>query len=185
MKNTINLLLIFILLVSLSGCAYLKDRNRDALDIFTATIGKGVGVKARVGPIAPSLIINEDIWGIRNGDAFFFSQKNSDYCPGLDWNYIIFGAEMSNSSQLIKDREKEHQMFYVFWIASPNGCCVEPTYSRSYFTQIEALVGLGVSLRLGVNPGELLDFILGWTTFDIYGDDIELNKKDENLEIDN
>ena len=38
-------------------------------------------------------------------------------------------------------------------------------------TQIEAAIGIGPSLRLGFNPGELLDFILGWTTVDIYGDD--------------
>ncbi len=31
----------------------------------------------------------------------------------------------------------------------------------------------GLTLGLGFNPGELLDFILGWTTLDIFKDDIE------------
>jgi len=33
-------------------------------------------------------------------------------------------------------------------------------------------VGLGGTVKLGLNPGELLDFILGWTTLDIFHDDI-------------
>jgi hypothetical protein len=28
------------------------------------------------------------------------------------------------------------------------------------------------NVRCGFNPGELLDFILGWTTIDIFKDDI-------------
>ena len=47
----------------------------------------------------------------------------------------------------------------------------------SYYTQIEAVVGAGPSVRLGFNPGELLDFILGWTTIDIYKDDLERSKR--------
>jgi hypothetical protein len=41
----------------------------------------------------------------------------------------------------------------------------------SYFTQLEVSGGLLGCVRAGFNPGELLDFILGWTTLDIYGDD--------------
>ena len=46
-----------------------------------------------------------------------------------------------------------------------------------YYTQCEVAVGTFFpSIRLGFNPGELLDFILGWTTIDIFRDDLE---KDE------
>ena len=44
-----------------------------------------------------------------------------------------------------------------------------------YYTQVEVVIAIIGSLRLGFNPGELLDFLVGWTTLDIYGDD--LNKK--------
>ena len=40
-----------------------------------------------------------------------------------------------------------------------------------YYTQIEIVAGLLLTVRAGVNPGELLDFLLGWTGIDIYGDD--------------
>ena len=40
-----------------------------------------------------------------------------------------------------------------------------------YFTQIDFSTGLYFGVRIGINPGELLDFILGWFTIDIYDDD--------------
>ena len=48
----------------------------------------------------------------------------------------------------------------------------------SYLTQIEAVVGLGPTIRLGFNPGELLDFFFGWTTLDLFQDD--LNRRGAN-----
>ena len=40
-----------------------------------------------------------------------------------------------------------------------------------HYTQVEVVAGLLFSVRAGVNPGELLDFLLGWAGIDIYGDD--------------
>ncbi|OVE81243.1 hypothetical protein BVY04_03710 [bacterium M21] len=41
-----------------------------------------------------------------------------------------------------------------------------------YLTQIEAAAGFGAGIRLGVNPGEFLDFLLGWFGLDPYCDDL-------------
>ena len=54
--------------------------------------------------------------------------------------------------------------------------CIRP---YSYYTQIEMAAGLGGTLRLGVNPGEFVDFLLGWTTLDIFDDDPGRRKKEE------
>ena len=48
-----------------------------------------------------------------------------------------------------------------------------------YYTQIEVAVGFGGTLRLGCNPGEALDFIAGWFGIDIFGDDLNANRKKE------
>jgi len=45
--------------------------------------------------------------------------------------------------------------------------------SAAYFTQIEVAAGVIVGVRIGFNPGELLDFIFGWFGIDIYNDDSE------------
>ena len=57
--------------------------------------------------------------------------------------------------------------------------------SPALYTQLEVVIGLGGTLRLGFNPGVLLDFLLGWFTIDISYDDIELNKRKSNKTIEN
>jgi hypothetical protein len=49
-----------------------------------------------------------------------------------------------------------------------------------YITQVEAAVGLGGTIRLGINPGELVDFLLGWMTIDFYGDDVQPQSREVN-----
>jgi len=41
-----------------------------------------------------------------------------------------------------------------------------------YYTQMEAALGLGGTIRIGVNAGEILDFLFGWFGVDIMHDDI-------------
>ena len=53
----------------------------------------------------------------------------------------------------------------------------EPRY---YYWQLEAVLGLGVSIRAGFNPGELLDFALGWFGPDVFNDDLDRKKKESN-----
>ena len=41
-----------------------------------------------------------------------------------------------------------------------------------YYTQVEVVAGFAFTVRAGINLGEALDFILGWTGVDIYRDDL-------------
>lgn len=41
-----------------------------------------------------------------------------------------------------------------------------------FYTEVEVMVGFIFSVHAGVNLGEILDFILGWTGIDIYNDDL-------------
>ena len=52
------------------------------------------------------------------------------------------------------------------------------------YTQLEVSAGVYAGgLRLGANPGELLDFLLGWFLVDIYDDEVstdeELDERDD------
>ena len=51
-------------------------------------------------------------------------------------------------------------------------------WNPSYYTDIECVAGFLLLIRIGFNPGELLDFLLGWTTLDIYDDDIGKRTKE-------
>jgi hypothetical protein len=151
----------------------MANRGRDLADIFTATVGVGGGAKARIGPIQAGVILNLDKAGLRNGELFVhekgpYSRRGN---PG-EINLLVLGGETSNTSETIRKRNKE---FNTLNLIVPVGI-VEPETSQMtphYFTQLEVVCGLGPSFRLGFNPGELLDFVLGWAKIDIYNDDIE------------
>ncbi len=46
-----------------------------------------------------------------------------------------------------------------------------------YYTEVEVVLACVWSIRLGFNPGECLDFLLGWGGIDIYNDDLETKKQ--------
>jgi hypothetical protein len=138
-----------------------------------------------MGPLRTGVFAGEDIAGLRAGEIFFpsdFFQKweeNFDMCL-LDLSEEIFEP---GGLQIAKERGKlfrtadnffstKIQPFPFFAIPDKNP---ETTLLQKipYYTQIEVAAGLYRGIRLGINPGEILDFILGWTTIDIFDDDLK------------
>ena len=114
--------------------------------------------------MAVPVCLSQNERGLRNGT--FITNRNSS---GEFW-VLLFGLDNFMEGE---SRNKSS----VVATLSPEG----PTLrgSAALYTQMEVVVGLGGTLRLGFNPGELLDFILGWATIDIYNDDLEKQKKIE------
>jgi hypothetical protein len=153
----------------------MKDRMRDGADVFTATVGVGAGAKVRVGPVQAGLITMGDSIGLRGGRFYSYDR----YVFGGDMCLVIAGIEDFNCmGRAVGPRRKEFTTTYCV-VPIPMDFKGGPSVNASYWTQIEAVMGIGGTLRLGFNPGELLDFILGWTTIDIYGDDLEAKKQKE------
>ena len=159
---------------------YLTDRLRDGADVFTATVGKGGGVKVRVGPLRAGLFFNHDRAGLRGGEFYRSIPKNyvtsSDFFTWtypLDLDLILFShegfltgrSERHKSATFRKKKFASESAFVLSW-------CEERYRSPYYYTQIETAFGIGGTIRLGFNPGELLDFIVGWLKIDLYKDDL-------------
>ena len=62
MQKLTYILIITYFAILISGCSmpYLSDRRRDIADIFTATIGVGLGGKVRAGPVQTGLLVQAD-----------------------------------------------------------------------------------------------------------------------------
>ena len=52
------------------------------------------------------------------------------------------------------------------------GILSDATYPAYFYTQAEVVLAVGGGMRLGANPGELVDFLLGFATVDIFDDDL-------------
>ena len=194
MKMMIQTLAALVAILNLTGCAtpYMIDRRRDAADIFSFTLGEGAGAKMRVGPVAVGLLANQDTIGFRNGCEVIMSPPSRWDVPTydfkmLDVTFTLLGGEKADFTHgNCDDRFKSYSAITVCgisviepkWNDDPLVNRKAPWQSRiSYYTQVEVVGGLVGTCRLGFNPGELLDFILGWTTIDIFNDDLEAKKQ--------
>ena len=199
-----NLLILCAFSLLISGCAstngYLGDRKRDALDVFTAGIGMGLGGKMRIGPAQTGLLFEMTGASLRGGE-FTTAGKAGTGADGwgncTDVMGIIYGGEFFHGAVLDRNKnfdadnltvfsETGEQVFALPFIYAPEHgidywyrYAPEGKQAFYYYSQIEVVAALGLSVRLGFNLGELLDFLLGWTGLDIYEDDLGTKKKVE------
>jgi len=181
-----------LLVICVAGCStpYMIDRGRDAADIFTIGMDYGIGAKARVGPIQTGLIFAAPAGGLRGGQI---SDGGAGPLVPTQWDLqYIFGGNEVFCRTFITPRPERGKDFEAiggdiapFWHHLYYGENT-PSPAPYYYSQIEIAVDLLVGVRLGFNPGELLDFLLGWFWVDIYHDDIEVrNRKTELTQIPN
>ena len=183
MKKTIRTAGVAILAVSLTGCAtpYMTDRGRDAGDIFSCSYGMGLGAAARVGPAKTGLIAQFDLAGYRGGQSF---SGNPMLMGSFDLFALGYGIERFDGYPNWVELQKRGKNFGVEW-SGPPIIGVAPLWKTrakkhcAHMYQIDIVAALGLSLRLGFNPAELLDFALGWFGPDIIDDDMEAKKKRE------
>ena len=182
--RSINHMIFFILLVLFtSGCTrtYWVNRGNDFLDIATGTVGYGAGATAHVGPVNTGLGFYQDTHGMRGGTV----GQQEAIAPTAQ--LVLWGMDAMNyrsprgQGQIEDLRNKNYWVpNYVIptsWVFSPMPGSGTDNIPAPYWTNIEVSGSLGFGFRVGFNPGELLDFILGFTTLDIYGDDIISNTK--------
>jgi len=150
------------------------DRGCDAVDIFNATVGVGAGAKIRVGPVHFGAVYYEEMGGIRCGEVYWEPFFNDEEIHLLIGGYEEFFLPDATGGNL---RGKTYSTLHgpITFSGGENFF----DNSAPYYSQIDLVFGLGPSFRLGFNPGELLDFILGWFNVDIYNDDLEKQKKIE------
>jgi len=176
----------------MTGCAtpYMIDRRNDAADIFTASFGLGAGAKARIGPVNAGLFGNGDRTGLRLGRVFTPAQLSPStemvevttplpVFPGLHGNG--FGLHsLEKCDEPCFEFERRNKSYQGFGTIVPFIMTLMDA-PAPYYTQFEIAGGFLVTARIGFNPGELLDFFLGWFGVDIYKDDLETKKQNEKL----
>ncbi len=151
----------------LTGCAsYWRDRGRDAGDMVGVSAGPGIGVTAQAGPAAAGLGMHLGVDGWEDGAVV--TDQSSDVPGSFVGSAIILTRKYGGEYAADRDKAYWVDTLGVFPIGPATGARMAP----SYFTKVEASVGLLVSVKVSVNPGEMLDFLLGFAGLDLYGDDV-------------
>lgn len=158
-------------LTSCSLKEYASRRGADLADAFTCAFGVGGGAKARLGPLQLGLFFNRDYAGIRGGTAGWFSPEMGEAWIQETSN-PIGGEDRFYECDAIR-RDKAYWAVGVFMISTLFWKHPDDPYYDLYYADFEMAVGAGGTVRLGVNPVELVDFLLGVFFIDILYDDQE------------
>ena len=107
-------------------------------------------------------------------------------------NEVDEQIDQSAPESLIDERKKAYRARLPFGTVDPaykNKNLLKDKETRwapaYFFTNFDLQMGLYYGFRVGFNPGELLDFILGFTTADIYDDDEPYGESMEEQILDN
>ncbi len=158
-----------VLVLSSGGCAsYWASRGNDALDIFD------VGVTVSRDPQF-SLYA-----GFLNVAALGYSRMDGTLL-GIGGRHAGAVATRQNAAGLLvwgeerlgyEDFDREDPESPESWRVGPVGLATGPAPPNGQTVNCPKLLHLGwVGLTLNCRFGELADFLLGWATLDIMGDD--------------
>jgi hypothetical protein len=168
MRHFISLLFIAVSIFQ-TGCStnkYLINRRNDLADIVTIGSGAGLGAKARIGPIQTGLLFDMTLYALRGGTIATPENGGADCVVGsLESQALFVGSDVFGAGS---ERGKNYvatslPVIPVSYVRSED--------SWSYYTNIEVAADALIGVRIGVNPGELLDFLLGIVSVDILHDD--------------
>ena len=187
---------------------YWEDRKNDSLDLFSFSYGYGLGVKPRIGPIAVSpFYYYRANKGFKCGEFYDNQERDTDSSYMMPFTYLegFQGGLMADKRN--KAYTSAGALIFVLampyrgssWIPilPPGGPDVKISSSEketpegkenvydpnkethiSFYTDIEVMIALGAGAKIGFNPGELVDFLLGWTTLDIFNDDVGIERNE-------
>jgi hypothetical protein len=182
---TRNLVLFLILAMAaslLSGCNYMKNRGNDLLDVCDAGIIVNPHLKPQVGlyfdffTLFPLGYSNVDAKGLGMGNRhtgiFDYTDERWGAWAWGSWIYGNGEFDASDPHQTRVDQRNatERPRFNTGFVRP----FVEGEHAPlpQYFG-CERMCMLGwIGFHFAPHPGDMVDFLLGWTTLDIFGDDV-------------
>lgn len=173
-----KIILFVLLAISLTSCSYTRNRINDAKDIFTLCVNPSLGCQVQAGPIRTGAGASISVYGMSDGCIGGFGGPR--VLPPHQYVLIGPGGKETTTGWYYPDilkRGKEYQQEQFFLVGLPK-YSNSKAWMKPYYTQFEVDAGFVVGLKVGVNPGELLDFFLGFFGVDMYGDDICTDEDD-------
>jgi hypothetical protein len=177
-----RVLSVFVLLSVLSGCAYLKNRGNDAMDMFDLgiTVSKKPGFALYMDkpPVMPIGFANVDGKLIGLGRSSFgvhdFREKAVGYVVGGSIQRGVDNYDPQDPNAL-----KEYGAGLIGYMQGTTAFQNDPAAGETgrplTRPTCPMTIHLGwIGFEWGCKFWDMLDFMLGWTTLDIGHDDIHL-----------
>ena len=168
-RSTLTVALLLTAMIACSGCTYAKNRGNDALDILDVgvTTSKEPGFSLYAGFLNILSLgysnVDGTLRGIGGGDTGAIPMRHN--AAGA----LLWGREQMGYDGAFDPEDPESPQPHG---VAPIGLLLGPLPSGRHAVDCPKLLHLGwVGLTLNCHFAELADFLLGWTTLDILGDD--------------
>jgi len=183
LSRTVFIIFIGFFLLLNSGCApgYMQDRGNDALDVLELGLTVNKDSKPQLGFYFDFFSLFPLGYAKVEGTAFGLGNRQAGKLDYLNnsWGVVVWGSEEKGIG--IFDPRNPHQ-------ARPDQADLEewPQYNVGlprliiednpppdlHFFECNRGIHLGwIGFYMNVRPLDIIDFILGWTTIDMLGDD--------------
>lgn len=181
-KNAALVILVLAAGAMLSSCAYFKNRGNDALDMFDIGIsvtphlmpnGAAYVDFFNMLPLGVSYIDDSKLLGIGYRQAGWL-----DY-QAKNWGVLAYGSELQGAgvfNPYDPRQGRQGETLETDWTRHDAGFIGvftgdTPPPQRHYFECARVFHIGWIGILFDIRPGDIADFILGWSTLDIQGDD--------------
>jgi hypothetical protein len=186
-KQIFLLLLVFLFATTLSGCAYLKNRGNDAMDLFdlgiTVSSKPGFALYVDKPPVIPIGFANVDgkLIGMGRGGfgVYDFREKGVGYLIGGTLQRGVGNYDPQNPED-----PKTYGRGLIGFIEKTTEFQNDPEPNKDTIGRPKTRPTCPMTLHLGwigfewgTKGWDILDFLLGWTTIDVGKDDVFTCKK--------
>ncbi|NQU42613.1 hypothetical protein HQ520_04965 [bacterium] len=180
-------LILLTLLAGLSGCSYLSDRGRDALDIFDLGITITPEAKPDFAiyfdffnmlPVGYGNVDGKMIgWG--NRQMIFLDDTPLDYTLH-SWGALVWGSEKYGTGSFIpadprQVRDDQRDLLERPRYNAGVARVISEEENRppwTHYFECQRALHLGwIGIVFNLRPLDVVDFVVGWTTVDFMGDD--------------
>ncbi len=170
-KSCVNMLVILMIMSLLNGCAYINNRANDALDILDVGVTVTKEPKFALYAGFNGLVnlgyadVDGKLYGLGRRQFGTLNFRQQSWGVGLygqehyDYNYDPENVDPASESPPEK---------YDVGLA---GVSLNPPPIKDFFWCPKGLHLGWVGLQLNCKPGEIVDFIVGFTTIDLFEDD--------------
>jgi hypothetical protein len=177
-----------LLLITFCGCSYFSGRWDDFADCWRleGNLAVPTAIWVHAGPVAHLGVGGVDNFELHSTEFKSMSSGPRYHLPerarrGAAERYFLVVHRVTD--QDMKGRGGERNLHECFGILP--GILHRTGQDRDLLHLWDVEVGVSplfVGLNIGVSPGELLDFLLGWFGIDLGGDDAEPGRRDRRLQ---
>jgi len=173
MRPTAPARVLVLLVLTASGCRYAADRGGDFADIFRLglSIGPGLDVHAQATGLIGTALGGGSQWGF-DIDGRYMGLGTRESQGNIFTGSTHLTGDMMGSVRGSEKYDSLKRSWFML-VRYPPTEAFKTGSERARLLDVEVGASAIVGAHVGVSVVELLDFVLGFTTLDLCGDDPE------------